>query len=296
MTLPDSPNESHFVKRIPRRQNPPRNDLPSVDWWITSRCNLRCDFCYGPKPDKDEKQIRREIAIAIASSSTSAVTFCGGEPLTVRDVMLYAEMQRSYGKRTILNTNGELLLRVQQMNSEFPFDVVGISLDGSTPAIHQAMRGNEADFKSTFEAARWVSAQKTVKLKLATVVSSVNVSDLPRLAGLVRDLQPSVWRLYQYSPRGSWNRGRARHTIPSNAFRTAASHAAAVASPVQVSSSDVDTSRGCLIVDPSGKVLLPRYNDYTILGDCLSEAIDKIWKNAPDRQVVQQNKKWLQII
>jgi MoaA/NifB/PqqE/SkfB family radical SAM enzyme len=87
------------------------------------------------------------------------------------------------------------------MNNELPFDVIGISLDGYTAEIHHAMRGAEANFRSTSEAAWWVASQKTVKLKLATVVSSVNVDDLPRLATLVRDLQPSVWRLYQYSPR-----------------------------------------------------------------------------------------------
>jgi len=31
----------------------PKAEIPSVDWWTTSHCNLACDFCYGPVPGKD---------------------------------------------------------------------------------------------------------------------------------------------------------------------------------------------------------------------------------------------------
>ena len=37
--------------------------IPSVDWWITSRCNLACDFCYGPVPSRDPVE-RREVILA----------------------------------------------------------------------------------------------------------------------------------------------------------------------------------------------------------------------------------------
>ena len=35
----------------------PKAEIPSVDWWITSRCNLACDFCYGPVPAKDPVEL-----------------------------------------------------------------------------------------------------------------------------------------------------------------------------------------------------------------------------------------------
>jgi len=64
----------------------PKVEIPSVDWWTTSRCNLACDFCYGPVPGKDPVERRYDILQAIAASSARVVTFCGGEPLLVKKV------------------------------------------------------------------------------------------------------------------------------------------------------------------------------------------------------------------
>jgi len=64
----------------------PKTDIPSVDWWTTSRCNLACDFCYGPVPAKDPIELRDDILQAIAASSARAVSFCGGKPLLVTNV------------------------------------------------------------------------------------------------------------------------------------------------------------------------------------------------------------------
>ena len=81
------------------------------------------------------------------------------------------------------------------------FAMAGISIDGSTPAMHRAMRGRNADLDEVIEAARLVTKEPGVSLKLATVVSGVNRDDLPALATTVRDLAPDIWRLYQYSSR-----------------------------------------------------------------------------------------------
>ena len=82
------------------------------------------------------------------------------------------------------------------------FDMAGISIEGSTPKVHQAMRGKKADLDEVIDAARLVAKEPGVRLKLATVVSAMNRDDLPALAMTVRELGPDVWRLYQYSGRG----------------------------------------------------------------------------------------------
>jgi MoaA/NifB/PqqE/SkfB family radical SAM enzyme len=286
-------NEALASERSFHPRAPLAHQIPSIDWWITSRCNLQCDFCYGPAQNRDARQLRAQISNAIAASPASVVTFCGGEPLTVRNIFSYATTQRRYGKHTILNTNGELIFRIREKNNQLPFDVIGISVDGSDAVMHQAMRGAKANFEKTIEAASWVSTHEIAKLKIATVVSSVNVADLPNLAAIVGKLQPSVWRLYQYSPRGSWNRGQARHSIPDGQFEDAVAAAAAIVTPIRVSSSSEAVNRGCLIVDTMGTVLLPRYQDYVALGNCLAEPIEEIWMRSPDQDIVRQNKQWL---
>jgi MoaA/NifB/PqqE/SkfB family radical SAM enzyme len=276
----------------------PKAEIPSVDWWTTSHCNLACDFCYGPIPGKDPVERRDDILEALAASSARAVTFCGGEPLLLNKIGLYAATLRRCGKSTVLNTNGELLRRrLDQGFRLADFALVGISVEGSTPEVHRAMRGNKADFDEVMDAARLVAKEPGVSLKLATVVSRVNRDNLPELARTVRDdLAPDVWRLYQYSSRGEVNTGQQRHSLPDDEFRCLVEEVAALAAPVLTAPSTEAETEGCLIVDPAGNVLQPTGAGYARHGNCLTEPLDHIWARVPARSAIINNKRWLAVL
>jgi len=275
----------------------PKAEIPSVDWWMTSHCNLTCDFCYGPVPGKDPVDRRDGILEAIAASSARVVTMCGGEPLLIRRIGEYAATLRRCGKSVVLNTNGELLRRrLDQGLSLADFSMAGISIEGSTAEVHRAMRGEKADFHEVIEAARLIAREPGIRLKLATVVSAVNRDDLPTLAVTVRDLAPDVWRLYQYSSRGDQNVGRERHWLPDDEFGRLASRAAALAVPVRTAPSTEAETEGCLIVDPSGNVLEPVGATYVRRGNCLEEPLDRIWADSPARSAIINNKRWLSVL
>ena len=281
----------------PPLQAGPRTEIPSVDWWTTSHCNLACDFCYGPVPGRDPVQRRPRILEALAASSARAVTFCGGEPLLLRKIGEYAAALRRCGKSTVLNTNGELLRRrLDQGLRLADFAVVGISVEGSTPDVHRAMRGDKAGFDEVMAAARLVAAEPGVSLKLATVVSGVNRDDLPELARTVRDLGPDVWRLYQYSSRGAQNTGQRRHSLPDEEFRYLVKEAANLAAPVPTAPSGEAETEGCLIVDPAGNVLQPAGAGYVRRGNCLQDPLDHIWAQIPARSTIINNKRWLSVL
>ena len=275
----------------------PKVEIPSVDWWTTSRCNLACDFCYGPVPGTDPVELRYDILQAIKASSARAVTFCGGEPLLVKKVDEWAGMLRQAGKSSVLNTNGELLRRRLDLGFELGnFDLVGISVEGSTPEVHRAMRGDKADFDEVIAAARLVAAEPGVSLKLGTVISGVNRENLPTLARTVRDISPDVWRLYQYSSRGDQNKGQQRHWLPDGEFQRLAEEAAALAAPVPTAPSTEAETEGCLIVDPDGNVLQPGGDSYLRLGNCLTQPLDDIWAEMAERATIIRNKRWLSVL
>ena len=275
----------------------PKTEIPSVDWWTTSHCNLACDFCYGPVPGKDPVERRPDILEAIAASSARAVTFCGGEPLLLRKIGEYAATLRQCGKSTVLNTNGELLRkRLDQGLRLADFALVGISVEGSTPEVHREMRGERADLDEVMAAVRLVAREPDVSLKLATVVSSVNRDDLPALARTVRDLAPDVWRLYQYSSRGDQNTGQQRHSLADDEFRRLVERVADLAAPVATAPSAEAETAGCLIVDPAGNVLQPVGSKYVRRGNCLTEPLDCIWAEIPARSTIIDNKRWLSVL
>lgn len=274
-------------------------EIPSVDWWITSRCNLACDFCYGPAPVTDPVERRLGILQALAASSTRVVTLCGGEPLLIRRVGEYATTLRRRGKSTVLNTNGELLRRrIDQGLRLADFALVGISIDGSTAKMHCAMRGEKADFNEVIEATDLVKKEPDVRLKLATVVSAVNRDDLPALAETIRDRAPDIWRLYQYSSRsdGDQNHGQRRHWLADDEFGYLADKAAAIAAPVRTAPSTEAETQGCLIVDPAGNVLQPSASGYLHHGNCLEERLDDIWARIPAQSTILSNKRWLSVL
>jgi MoaA/NifB/PqqE/SkfB family radical SAM enzyme len=266
---------------------------PSVDWWITSRCNLRCDFCYGPVPDMDPVDVRGQIAHAISSSPAAAVTFCGGEPLLVRELPAIARQQQDAGKLTVLNTNGELLRRRFHAVSELPFDIVGISIDGPNEKVHRQIRGSDANFVETLTASRWLAGgERSPRRKVGSVVSRVNESSMVELARLVREIAPDVWRIYQYSPWGPQNRGHLRHHLDDNDFQRVVDEATAACDPVPVQASPVRLTGGCLIVDPSGFVLKPEDRGYAVIGNCIEENLDDIWERS-SQAVIRDNKHWI---
>ncbi len=275
----------------------PKVDIPSVDWWTTSHCNLTCDFCYGPMPGKDPVERRPEILEALAASSARVVTFCGGEPLLLHKIGEYATALRQCGKSTVLNTNGELLRRRRDQGLRLAdFTMVGISIEGSAAEVHRAMRGEKADLDEVIEAARLVAKEPGVSLKLATVVSGVNRHDLPALARTVRDLAPDVWRLYQYSSRGDQNIGQQRHSLADDEFQRLVEEAMDLARPVPTAPSAEAETEGCLIVDPAGNVLQPVGARYVRHGNCLEESLDRIWAEIPVRSTIINNKRWLSVL
>ena len=275
----------------------PEAEIPSVDWWTTSHCNLACDFCYGPVPGKDPVERRADIVQTLAVSSARVVTLCGGEPLLVRKIGQYAATLRERGKSTVLNTNGELLrTRLDQGLRLADFAMVGISIEGSTSPVHRAMRGDKADLDEVIEAARLVTREPGVSLKLATVVSAVNRDDLPALARTVRELAPDIWRLYQYSSRGGQNFGRQRHRLADEEFRHLVKEATDLAAPVPTAPSAEAETEGCLIVDPAGNVLQPAGASYVRRGNCLEEPLDRIWAETPAQSTIISNKRWLSVL
>jgi MoaA/NifB/PqqE/SkfB family radical SAM enzyme len=215
----------------------------------------------------------------------------------VRRIDEYAGLLASAGKQTVLNTNGSLLARrVAQGFRLDNFSVVGLSIDGSTPEVHRAMRGPQADLDETLRAADLVVAEPRPRLKIGTVVSAVNRDDLGALAQLIRRLQPDMWRLYQYSSRGWQNIGQHRHHLPEEDFLHLAEQVADLVAPIPVAFSTESQTAGCLIVDPAGTVLRPGESDYEECGNCLKERLDDIWARSPARSLITSNKRWLSVL
>lgn len=242
--------------------------------------------------------MRARLLDIVCSSSATHVTLCGGEPLVIKELPEIVRRLALSGKQVIINTNGELLtspmIAALQLG-EF-VQIIGISLDGHTHAQHAAMRGKSASFEKSVSAARLVASMRSATLKIGTVVSRVNASDVAQMAALVDELGASIWRLYQFAPRNGNEHAEARHSVSTSDFFEYVDRASRLARQATVSSSSVDQSRGCFILSHEGSIVEPTTRGHNVVGHVLQGPIDWLWNVPSDRQAhVSINKRWLSL-
>lgn len=139
---------SHDVALIfPDSQMFCRTTCLNILWDVTQRCNFNCAHCSAPQfaVSLDEELKPRQVPRVIRHLQGNwnlALTFCGGEPLLKPAFMSLARECRTAfpSARLTTFTNGSLLQYMGEQLLDLSVDVL-VSLDGSTPAENDAVRG-----------------------------------------------------------------------------------------------------------------------------------------------------------
>jgi MoaA/NifB/PqqE/SkfB family radical SAM enzyme len=110
---------------------------------VADRCDQRCVHCQiwqgTDAPALPLADRLRVVDDALAEGASEAL-LTGGEPLVSPDLWPVAERLRAGGARLMLATNGMLLARHAADVARL-FHEVYLSLDGPSPAVHDAQRG-----------------------------------------------------------------------------------------------------------------------------------------------------------
>ncbi|MFD5697191.1 radical SAM protein [Streptomyces lasiicapitis] len=121
-----------------------------VVWDTTYACPLRCSHCYSESGRRPSRQLAPEdmlrVADALISLGPRVVALSGGEPLVVRGVFEVAERLRAAGVKLSINTSGWVMNRALAEQLGDHFDEVIVSLDGTTPEVHDRIRGRKGSF------------------------------------------------------------------------------------------------------------------------------------------------------
>lgn len=112
--------------------------------WImpTSRCNLRCRYCFGDFGNRPDRELTAEtwekIIDELARLGTRHISITGGEPMMRKDISRLVRRIRARGIECLLNSNGfQVPERIAELEG---VDMMSISLDG-TREINDAYRG-----------------------------------------------------------------------------------------------------------------------------------------------------------
>ncbi len=170
---------------------------PVVAWNVTRRCNLHCAHCYTDSFDREyEGELTTAQAKAViddlADFGAPVILFSGGEPLLRPDLPELVERAQSRGIRTVISTNGTLLIgAVAQELKDLGVSYVGVSIDGPRP-VHDRFRGvtgafNEAiqGIRNCKEAGLRVGLRVTLTqfsyANLKDIFDIVETEDIPRI-------------------------------------------------------------------------------------------------------------------
>ena len=155
---------------------------------VTWKCNLSCAYCarHCNEPELNTKSVLRMIDI-FSDGGALYWSFNGGEPLMREDIAELAGHARKKGMHLVLNTNGTLLDRREDVLKYI--DLVNVSVDGPR-MLHDQTRSQSYDkMISGLE----VVARRGVRLTFTTVLSAVNATDLDSVLDLAESFGARVF-------------------------------------------------------------------------------------------------------
>lgn len=160
-----------------------KKDVILIVLWITSRCNLKCRYCYAADCKQEDMNFKTAAkALDYFSSHPMKIQFSGGEPLLNYDLIcrIHEYVQhKGYDARFQMQTNGTLINTEKAKKMKEMKIALGVSLDGS-PEINEMLRGG------TRKAINGIQrlANEGITINLNSVVTAQNIERLPELVDL----------------------------------------------------------------------------------------------------------------
>jgi radical SAM protein with 4Fe4S-binding SPASM domain len=162
--------------------------LHSVHLKLTDNCNLTCTYCYAESGARSSSPVLsleelKRIADEIREfSGPVSYTLSGGEPLMHPDALELAEYLVAQGNSCALLTNGVPVNRKNAKKIAKLFDLIKISLDGSSEEVNSKTRGFNS-FRAVMKAYRLLIDNGANVIINMTVCKS-NISDIQNMLGL----------------------------------------------------------------------------------------------------------------
>ena len=166
---------------------------------VTSRCNLRCPFCYishhHPKRELTYKQICR-IIDEITEQGCLRLLLTGDEPFIRDDFLDIYSYAKKKGLIITIFTNGTLITpQTAEFLKEWPPHLIEISLYGITKETYENVTGVSGSFEKCMRGINLL-IENNLPLNLKTLVTTLNKHELGSIKRFAKDLGID----YRYDP------------------------------------------------------------------------------------------------
>ncbi len=175
-----------------------------VYWEMTQACGLACRHCRAeamPKPhplelnNTESQNLLRQIAAF--GDPLPHLILTGGDPLQRADLYELIDAARALGLDVSItpSATNHLTREVVAQLKAHGIQSLGLSLDGSDAARHEAVRGVSGCFDWTVRAAR-DAAEFDMPIQVNTLVSEETADDLPAIYELLKTWRVMRWSLF----------------------------------------------------------------------------------------------------
>jgi MoaA/NifB/PqqE/SkfB family radical SAM enzyme len=163
-------------------------------WEVINTCNARCRTCDRWQEKNDPSILStaegQTLIKQLAEIGVLNLTFTGGEPLLRKDICDLVAFAKKQNLSTSLYTNS-LLLNVRRAKEliDSGLDLIYLSVDGSTAALNDGLRGIAGYFDLAMKALESLKSLRSnghPKIFLAVTITKKNLDDLENLARLVK--------------------------------------------------------------------------------------------------------------
>lgn len=197
------------MRNIPERAGINYDESPFLAIWeVTQSCDLACKHCRASAqpvahPDQLTNAEAKSLIDQIAEMHTPIFVFTGGDPLKRHDVFELIRYAADKGVHVALTPSATPLLTREAIFrlKEAGLVRLGISLDGSTPEIHDAFRGLPGAWARTIQAVEWAN-EAGIPIQVHTTISRHNAHDLDNLCNLFEKLAIVMWNVFFLVPVG----------------------------------------------------------------------------------------------
>lgn len=173
--------------------------IENVDWQLTSKCNRKCPYCFGPA-DIDDLPLSdtKSIVDILEKSGAKQIGLTGGEPLLYPYISELIDYIFSKGIHIYLSSNCDYYRDFASVIKE-KVSILGVPFDGASATTHDTIRG-AGSFENVSYAISDISRSPCyTKLKIGTVLLKYNTNELADIEKMLSPHRAKIlyWKIYE---------------------------------------------------------------------------------------------------
>ena len=262
--------------------------IVGVCFWITTKCNLKCDICYADLNSVKDNTTNGYLQIInkLSSFNIKKISFTGGDPLLINNLDIVLAKAKEKDIKVALTTNATLMNLQKLKNYENLIDEMSIPMDGFSEkisAIHRTNKHNHNNVKNIIE----LSSNYNIKIDVSTVISKFNKHEILNILDFLVKNKIYKWKCFQYSELNKSIHTKVDFNISNNDFNKVIEsinnkiHQYKYNIQVDFRDNSSISINSYINLLPNGEILLSEDNQYIKIGnilkfDNLSDLIHKL--------------------